>query len=101
MRLSDRPHAGRAGKQSLATSVPSPLSPMLCEATVFAPSRRATPSLLGCAKFAWPLRVSLFCLVALPHDFGWTPHPQAGSRAPLRDLDGRGFAPTNHRAWAP
>jgi hypothetical protein len=36
-------------------------------------------------------------LVALPHDAPWTVAPFAGSLAPLRGSDGRGFAPTRHR----
>lgn len=38
-------------------------------------------------------------LVALPHDAPWTVAPFAGSLAPLRGSDGRGFAPANHRRW--
>ncbi len=52
VRLSDRPHAGRMGEQSLNARAFSPLAHMLCSAPVFAPRGARPPALLGCTAMA-------------------------------------------------
>ncbi len=62
-------------------------------------SRRETPREAAALSAPRSLRTSRLSLVVLPHDAGWTPALSAGSLAPLRGSDGRGFAPTRHRRW--
>lgn len=77
MRLSDRTHAGRVGKQSLIARAISPLAHMLCAAPVFAPCGARHPALRGCTARALPVRHRSLVWSCCRIDWGWTPHPES------------------------
>lgn len=56
VRLADRTHAGRVGRQSLNARAFSPLAHLRCAAPVFAPCGARQPSLLGSADGVLPIR---------------------------------------------